>query len=780
MQKSLDIFKAEPQSVFDVLCDRKSTGFYLPAYQRPYSWEEKHIKDLFSDCENVFRNLLESPDAIIFLGSILSVDDSEGKTIYPPSKRNHTPVNIKLVIDGQQRLSTLILIILCLNEKLNLFLPKLKSKIEKTDNEEVEEVLDGLREIVSQLVIDTSNFVIETQADHELYKYLPKIIRSQIDCWGKDEKKAGYHSPLAEVLIKYQRHLIEYKDLNRFKEFSLSEVDEGSKRIVDNIKIIRKQLKSIEQGFKSNNTQDDQESALTIEDLVDKNTLDECLDFPVDSDLLALANEDKNIEEVIFIAIFTKFLLHRVCLTYVEVNNESYAFDMFEALNTTGEPLTALETFVPKVIEHFGDKKKQGEDNIDNTTALLKSITDRFEALTKAKEKNDKTKALILAFVRAYKGQVKVTSLRDQRDSMLSSYDNCHYSDKDDYLYYLKRTTDFLFDYWQAKAPNLQGLVPESELEQANLCMLYLTDIKHDITSSLLIQFLLLDEKYDVVGSNDSQFFKLLKAVTSLSVLWRAMSGGADGIDGVYKKLHEKGIEIHDQVTKPFQLCNASLQADLFDVEKVKQFFKYELDNKIANKGSPKELSEDRWFDVCLNQQMLAKPKGSKMITLAGFHGLSMRDNEFIQENTGSNDFLTITNWELLHSTDRISKIFEPERATGDDWDSTVKVPEVFNRLGNILIDARCNIASKKSRSWYETRQNMLKSLNNDALDDIDSLAANYSGLSEESKRLLAIYKFENKYSEITYAADWNEDAVNQRTEVLLKNAWHNLIKWLE
>jgi len=779
MQKSLDIFKAEPQSIFDVLCDQKSTGFYLPAYQRPYSWEEKHIKDLFADCDNVFRNLLESPDAIIFLGSILSVDDSEGKTVYPPSKRNHTPTNIKLVIDGQQRLSTLILIILCLNEKLNLLLPKLKTKIEKTTNDSDEEVLDNLREIVSQLVIDTSNFVIETQAEHNLYKYLPKIIRSQIDCWGKDEKKAEYQSPLAEVLIKYQRHLIEYKDLNRFKEFSLSDISDGSKRVVDNMKVIRKQLKLIEQGFKSNSVQAEQESELTIKDLVGKSTLDECLDFPVDSDLMRLTSEDKNIEGLVFIAVFTKFLMHRVCLTYVEVNNESYAFDMFEALNTTGEPLTAIETFVPKVIEHFGDKKKQGEDNIDDTTALLKSITDRFESLNKAKEKNDKTKALILAFVRAYKGQVKVTNLRDQRDSMLTSYDSCHFSDKDNYLYYLKRTTDFLFDYWQDKQPNLEGLVPDSELEQANLCMLYLTDIKHDITVSLLVQFILLDEKYDVVGSDESQFFKLLKAVTSLSVLWRSMSGGADGIDGVYKKLHERGIEILDKVTKPLQLCNGSLQSDLFDVDKVKQFFKSELENKIATKGSPKELSEDRWSDVCLNQQMLTKPKGSKMITLAGFHGISMRDNTFIKDETAPTNFLNTTSWELLHSSDRLSKIYDPERATANDWDTTLKAPEVFNRLGNILIDARCNIATKKNRSWYETRHSMLTSLNNEALENIETLAGNTT-ISEETKRTLAIYKFENKYSEITYAADWNKDAVNQRTQVLLKNAWHNMIQWLE
>ena len=191
MQKSLDIFKAEPQSVFDVVCERKNTGFYMPAYQRPYSWEESHIRDLFSDCENVFRNLLESPDAIIFLGSILSVDDSSAQTIYPLAKR-HQPTHIKLIIDGQQRLSTLMLIILCLNERLRMLLPSLKKAIDSEQDDDVKDVLDELRQVVSQLEIDTSNTAVETTAEHEVYKYLPKIIRSQVDCWGRNEKKQQY------------------------------------------------------------------------------------------------------------------------------------------------------------------------------------------------------------------------------------------------------------------------------------------------------------------------------------------------------------------------------------------------------------------------------------------------------------------------------------------------------------------------------------------------------------------------------------------------------------
>lgn len=248
MQKSLDIFKAEPQSVFDVICKRKNTGFYMPAYQRPYSWDERNVSDLFFDCKNVFDNLIDSSDAIIFLGSILSVDDSSALTVYPLAKRDK-PEDIKLIIDGQQRLSTLMLIILCLNERLRILLPNLKKIIKSEKNEEIKDVLDELRQIVAQLEIDTSDSVIVTTADHEVYKYLPKIIRSQVDCWGRSEKNAKYTSPISELLYSYQRHIVEQRDSAVFKPLDLSSMNISAKRVINNVKEIRKQLDCVQNGF---------------------------------------------------------------------------------------------------------------------------------------------------------------------------------------------------------------------------------------------------------------------------------------------------------------------------------------------------------------------------------------------------------------------------------------------------------------------------------------------------------------------------------------------------
>ncbi|WP_318367290.1 DUF262 domain-containing protein [Enterobacter sp.] len=777
MQKSLDIFKAEPQSVFDVICKRKTTGFYMPAYQRPYSWEESHIRDLFSDCENVFRNLLDSHDAIIFLGSILSVDDSIALTIYPLVKRDK-PEEIKLIIDGQQRLSTLMLIILCINERLRILLPSLKKAITSEQDEEIKDVLDELRQVVSQLEIDTSNTVVETTAEHEVYKYLPKIIRSQVDCWGRSEKNALYDSPIAELLYVYQRHIMDQRDSSVFKPLDLSLMSTSAKRVVNNIKEIRKQLDCVQKGFQFQFPDSETEEKINISDLVDVETLDVCLDFPVDKDLALVAESYPKVAEVIYIAVFAKFLLHRVCLTYVEVNNESYAFDMFEALNTTGEPLTAIETFVPKAIEFIGKKRKEGapEEELEAAMDVLNSITERFENIIDSKEKNLKTKALILAFVRAFEGKVKVTSLRDQRDAMLKSYENCDYDLKGVYLSQLATSANFLFDHWQAVVPNVGKLVDSSVLDISNLCLRYLVDMKHDIVQSLLIQFVLIDEKFEATGTEHSDFAKVLKSVTAFSVLWRAMSGGADGIDAVYKKLHERGVNA-DQ--KGFTLGHGSLTSDRFNPDIINQFFKAELENKIITKGSPKDTVDEKWLDICSKQQILTKPKSIKMLLLAGLHGVELEGVDHQISNKLCTDFLTTMMWELISRKNAIKKVFNGGSTEG--WgDEEIVNPEIYNKIGNVLIDVRDGVSSSNSPSWYNLKQHLLQALANDSINDIEDILSSDCHISEHAKRHASVLMLEKKFGDITFADKWGKQQIDERSSLLLSNAWRNLTKWLD
>ena len=77
---------------------RRSPQFVIPIYQRTYSWTERECRQLWDDIVRTGNN-----DAILahFVGSIVYIE----KGLYQVSSQS--PL---LVIDGQQRLTTVTLI----------------------------------------------------------------------------------------------------------------------------------------------------------------------------------------------------------------------------------------------------------------------------------------------------------------------------------------------------------------------------------------------------------------------------------------------------------------------------------------------------------------------------------------------------------------------------------------------------------------------------------------------------------------------------------------------
>lgn len=101
----------EPVTLDKVLGD---FNFEIPLYQREYSWELEQVSDLFYDIESI------KEETGHFLGSILLYTKDESKKIME-------------VIDGQQRLTTIFLIMY-----------GIRSVIEKTDYSKAIETINNL------------------------------------------------------------------------------------------------------------------------------------------------------------------------------------------------------------------------------------------------------------------------------------------------------------------------------------------------------------------------------------------------------------------------------------------------------------------------------------------------------------------------------------------------------------------------------------------------------------------------------------------------------------
>src|ERR1700757_1131998 len=85
---------------------KKSPQFVIPIYQRTYSWTEKECRQLWDD---LIRAGSDSQISAHFVGSIVYIE----KGLYQVSSQS--PM---LVIDGQQRLTTLTLLVAALARTL--------------------------------------------------------------------------------------------------------------------------------------------------------------------------------------------------------------------------------------------------------------------------------------------------------------------------------------------------------------------------------------------------------------------------------------------------------------------------------------------------------------------------------------------------------------------------------------------------------------------------------------------------------------------------------------
>lgn len=98
--------KADAMKLLDFIGKSQEKQFVIPIYQRVYSWEKEHCKQLWDDIIKTGGN-----DQIEghFIGSIVFVHDGIYTTNY----------NELLIIDGQQRLTTITLLFIALRDHLN-------------------------------------------------------------------------------------------------------------------------------------------------------------------------------------------------------------------------------------------------------------------------------------------------------------------------------------------------------------------------------------------------------------------------------------------------------------------------------------------------------------------------------------------------------------------------------------------------------------------------------------------------------------------------------------
>lgn len=95
------IINSNPKAVKQLFPIEKDTIYRIPIYQRNYSWKEKNIEELFND--------INGEDSGYYCGNLLVTKDNR--------ERVEGITNVFEIVDGQQRLTTVLMFLLAIFEK---------------------------------------------------------------------------------------------------------------------------------------------------------------------------------------------------------------------------------------------------------------------------------------------------------------------------------------------------------------------------------------------------------------------------------------------------------------------------------------------------------------------------------------------------------------------------------------------------------------------------------------------------------------------------------------
>jgi hypothetical protein len=130
--------------------------FRIPQYQRSYSWERKHREDMFED----IRSLQDQPDRRHFMATVVGLSRGR-KTIVTDE---YTVIE---VVDGQQRLTTLIILLKAIQLALQ-------------NNQAEHSKLAG--ELQDVLIKQDELSLILLQMNHDPNGYFPNYLRTGATC----------------------------------------------------------------------------------------------------------------------------------------------------------------------------------------------------------------------------------------------------------------------------------------------------------------------------------------------------------------------------------------------------------------------------------------------------------------------------------------------------------------------------------------------------------------------------------------------------------------------
>ncbi|RSU55599.1 DUF1524 domain-containing protein [Sphingomonas koreensis] len=471
---------------------------------------------------------------------------------------------------------------------------------------------------------------------------------------------------------------------------------------------------------------------------------------------------------------FGRYLNTRMAITVVTTSQEDYAFDIFEALNTTGQPLTAFETFRPKVIETEGIAQFHYTASARHL-ATIEAFLDRFD---KADDRQKATSSILIPFALLDNGGRLEARLAAQRAYLRTTYERLpDLAAKRSFTKSLATTSTFLKNGWQAPAGEVANPSPGGKPlndPEAGFCFEAMRSLKHDITVAPMVRFYA--EADGQPGTPATLAYEgAIKAMTAFSMMWRAAKGGTASIDNRYRTLVSGGTDApHPLVRRqadgrPTRMPTlAELQSSLMAMLK-----RAKLDTREA------------WVAAAAQRAIYSENAlAARFLLLVAMHN-SVPDGDtglITGDGRGNLDLLTPAEW-YSRTTESIEHV-APQSKGKSDWPATIyDDSRVVHQIGNLLLLPRLENNEGANHSWERKRMLLgIFAAEGKAQAQERLTAAQKKGITL-GKKAEAI-ALENHVlplcrSAAGYAGAWDAAFISLRSQRLAELAWDRMAGWL-
>lgn len=784
----MSIYEGASKSIGSYL--QGETYFFIPEYQRKYSWSERNVKELISDIEIGLRSLTiaqeekREKNSSTYLGCVIDWHRDAKDSDYLAEHINNKYINkVRELIDGQQRTSTLAI----LSSRLYLKLEKLLLTLDLNIDEEKKLAEDVFKTYQEGILLPSFS---RKDASSETLR--PFIIREGEDLWSL-ECSSSYKSPLSNYLSQI---IVFIEKINSGLDGSI-EVEDAPCSDDEQLKVAIDTC--------------DQQIECLLDNLTECRIIDVFFKgkelFPglntkyskVDLNEYILNNPKRIqvISEIIGLCSYIKYM-HKYCfLTIISSPSQEKSLDIFQSINSTGEQLTAFDLVKPMLAKCF-----KADNLLFKDSGAFKVFNEVDEWVSKG-NKWYRSQTRIKSFFEIAKfyfnidsqasnltGQRKIITQglsnclknRDEEGDGVGTYNNLNQSEIATefceillsikcYLEYFTLNKDFNTKF-SDDAVYLDKSRQHLFDRKVAFNFFYILD-SHDICNAFLVSIY---HKYRMSHSENSESYKLLlfRAINLSAIIFTKCRLLINKYpDGFWKQKYKDGLLYKKEI-------------ELSYVENIKASFDGHMEVQFGLSSSDASFNEVQQQQIVKNlTYSSAKPLIKFFMFYAATNTLPGTGEEvgLNRYSTKGNDLIRPSNWinndyqsvEHIAPKDLLNKQIPP-------WDIKLcDASDSINSVGNLtLLNPSINYSIKcGAKAKAEAFAKLLDdnfTVEAQYITDYCSSLVDYSErlhhLKAISERLCKWVLVDLEKEDVTF--DWDKDFITKRSlrlaEIFLKN----------